>query len=124
MLSLRTLGICSKQAFARQGGANAAFTEACAGTRGRLRYVLDVLTEYFRADAEEKHRNLAFKKMLKMLEYDEQVALVKGFMDYLGPQLPEEVRSSRPEQFVKHAEVLLRAYAQVSGRFRQLVRAL
>ena len=113
-----------ERAFARQGGAKGAYAEACSGTRGRLRYVLDVVTEQFRAEAEEKERNRAFQEVLGSLEYDEQVALVKAFMDHLGPQLPEDVLSSRPERYVQHAEVLLRAYAQASSRFKQLVRAL
>lgn len=113
-----------ERAFAREGGAKSAFAEACQGTRGRLRYVLDAVTAQFRAEEEEKQRNRAFKEILAALEYEEQVALVKSFMEYLAPQLPEDILSSRPERYVQHAELLLRACAQASGRFKQLVRAL
>lgn len=112
------------KAFARQGGRNAAYAEAMRGTRGRMRYVLDALATQKRLEEEDKRRDWAFTKFLDGLEYDQRVEVVKAFKDLLAPYLPDEVRSSSPERYVQHAEVLLRTYADVSGHFKQLVRAM
>ncbi len=113
-----------EKAFARQGGVKAAYAEARSGIRGRLKFILDVLTEEMRFEEEDKRRNWVFTKFLSGLEYEERVELVRAFMDLLAPHLQDEVLASPPERYVKHAEVLLRTYAQVSGRLKQLVRAM
>jgi len=85
---------------------------------------LRCLTNQKRIEEEGKRRNWAFMKFLDDLEYDERVELVRAFKDLLAPHLPDEVRSSPPERYVQHVEVLLRTYAEVSGHFKQLVRAM
>ena len=113
-----------ERTFARQGGLAAAYAEAQSGTRGRMKFLLDTLTESMKAEEEEKYRNMMFKKFLDGLDYDARVELVSAFMDLLAPHLPAEALASPPERFVQHAEVLLRTYIRASGNIVQLMRTL
>ena len=112
------------RAFSREGGYKAAVAEALAGTRGRLRYVLDAVTERYRAEQQEKYVAWVFKRTLTALEYDQRVALVNGFVQLLGPMLPEGIRNAPGARYLEHVETLARTYIQAMGDLKQIFRAL
>ncbi|MCX5674668.1 MAG: hypothetical protein NTX87_06635 [Planctomycetota bacterium] len=100
------------RAFADKGGVEAALAEALYGTSGGMRYILDVMTERFRAEQQAKWVDQVLKTALDALDWNARVAFMKAFLARLGPQLPAEFRSQPPERFARHYEVLLQEYVK------------
>ena len=98
--------------FADKGGVEAALAEARYGTSGGMRYILDVMTERFRAEQMAKWVNQVLKTALDALDWNARVAFMKAFLARIGPQLPAEIRSQPPERFARHYEVVLQEYVK------------
>ena len=96
------------RAFARWGGEKAAQAEAFTGTRGGLRFVLDVLTTQFKREQEDKHVAMVFKEPLGSLEYDEKIQVMAALLAFLGPHLPPELRDLSPEQLAGDSGIIVR----------------
>jgi hypothetical protein len=100
------------RAFADKGGVEAALAEALYGTSGGMRYILDVITERFRAEQQAKWVNQVLKTALDALDWNARVAFMKAFLARISPQLPAEIRSQPPERFARHYEVVLQEYVK------------
>ena len=112
------------RAFARRGGTRFALAEAQCGNQGRIRYVLDTLTEQLKAEQQEKHAARAFKIALSGLDYEGRVALVEEFIGLLRPFLPDELADAPPERFLDGIELLVRTYMNSVEQIRHTLRAM
>ena len=110
-----------ERTFARQGGHDAALTEA---KRGGYRYVLDAMTDYYKMEEKQRHVNWVFKRAKEDLDDQEMLALVRALTERMGPHLPPELRDKAPEQLVKHWEPLTRAYVHSMDTLKQYLRRL
>jgi hypothetical protein len=113
-----------ERAFDEEGGAAAAWAEARHGTRGGLRYVLDHMTERFKAEQQSKHVSRIVKAAVDPLEWSERVEFIRGLFDHLGPHLPSDLRSQPPERFARQYEVLCQMYARSLDRVKDVLRSL
>ena len=113
-----------ERAFARQGGAKAAYAEAVQGTRGRLRLICDQLAEQFKAEQEELRVEWTFRRALDALDYDGRCELVKAFLDMVRPYLHPEEEASPPERFVDGLRPLVRAYVRSMDHVKETLRAM
>lgn len=113
-----------ERAFEGQGGIEAAWAEARCGSRGGLRFVLDVLTEQFKTDQQAKHVRRVLKLAVDPLACADRVEFMRAFLQRMGRDLPAEVRRQPPERFARHWEALVQTYVQSMDRVRQLLRGL
>jgi len=112
------------RAFADEGGVAGAWAEARYGTRGGLRYVLDQTTERFKAEQQSRHVSRVVKVAVDPLDWPGRVEFVRGIFDYLGPQLPSDLRSQPPERFARQYEVICQMYARSLDRVKDFLRTL
>ena len=96
------------RAFARWGREKAAQAEAFSGTRGGLRFVLDVFTTQFNREQEDKHVKMAFKENLGSLAYHEKVQVMAALLAFLGPHLPPDLRDLSSEQLAGDSGLFVR----------------
>jgi len=113
-----------EQAFLPHGGYKAALAEARVGSRGGMRFVLDMMTERTKSEEQVKHVNMVFKSALDALDWEAKVAFMAALLERLGPHLPPEIRSESPEHFAVHLEAIVRAYVQSLESVKALLRAL
>ena len=112
------------RAFARQGGFDGALAEACDGTRGGMRLILDAMTDQYKFEQQAKHINAVMRAALDPRDWDEKVAFMKALLERLAPHLPPDVRSEPAERFARRPEIVVRAYAKSIERLTALLRAL
>ena len=111
------------RAFARRGGAKAAYAEALHGTHGRLREVCFLLADQFKLEQEELRIEWTFRRALDCLDYDGRCALVGAFFEMVRPYLPQEEEASPPERFVDGLRPLVRAYVRSMESVKETLRA-
>ena len=110
-------------AYSKKGGLPAAFAEARAATNGGLRLIIDVITEQFKQEQQEKHVNHVLKTAFDPLDWDSKVVLMKDILKRLEPHLPPEIISEPPEKFASHYEMIVRAYVQSMDQVKTLFRS-
>jgi hypothetical protein len=113
-----------ERAFATKGGFQGALSEATNAINGGLRLVLDVITEQFKREEQEKQVNQVLKSALDPLDWKGKVALIKAFLKRLEPHLPPEIISQPPERFAGHYEIIARGYVQSMDQVKTLFRSL
>lgn len=113
-----------ERAFSRNGGVKGAFAEARDGTRGGLRYVLDVIADWHRYEEQRKQVRRVLSEALDPLDWNRKVAFIQALLDRLAPHLPAEIRSQPPTRFARHWEEIVQAYAQSLGQVHLLLRTL
>ena len=112
------------RAFSNQGGTTAALAEAKNPTQGGMRYILDVLTEQFKSEEQEKHIHRIFKEAIDPLNWDQKVEFIKTFLERMAPQLPDEIRQAPPERYARHWEQIARVYERSFDRFNRFIRSM
>ncbi|MDM8008445.1 MAG: hypothetical protein QUV05_20090 [Phycisphaerae bacterium] len=113
-----------ERAFADEGGAAGAWAEARHGTHGGLRYVLDLMTERFKAEHQSSHVSRVVRVAVDPLDWSERVEFIRGLIDHLGPHLPPDLRAQPPERFARHYEAICQTYARSLDRVKDLFRTL
>lgn len=113
-----------ERAFAEEGGAAGAWAEARHGTHGGLRYVLDLMTERFKAEHQSSHVSRVVRVAVDPLDWSERVEFIRGLIDHLGPNLPPDLRTQPPERFARHYEAICQIYARSLDRVKDLLRTL
>lgn len=115
---------CLEHAFARSGGAKAAWAEAREPLRGGVAFVLNIMTQQYKHDARNRHVRWVFKNVLDPLDWEGRVALMKALLARLGPGLPADLREEPAERFAKHYERIVDAYVRSADQLRNLLRTL
>jgi hypothetical protein len=113
-----------ERTFSKKGGFKAALAEASNGISGGLRLILDMMTEQFKREEQEKHINRVLKTVLDPLAWERKIDLMRALMKRLEPLLDPEIISQPPERFAEHYEDLIRAYLQSMDRVKSLFRSI
>jgi hypothetical protein len=58
------------------------------------------------------------------LDWPGRVEFVRGIFDYLGHQLPSDLRSQPPERFARQYEAICQMYARSLDRVKDFLRTL
>ncbi|MCK4658164.1 MAG: hypothetical protein KAV82_01455 [Phycisphaerae bacterium] len=112
------------RAFADEGSADAAIAEARYGTRGGMRFVLDVLTERFKNEAQADHVACVLREALNPFHLAARTAFMEALLRRVRPQLPEELREEPPGRFIRRLDALAQAYVRSLDRFAEVARSL
>lgn len=113
-----------EKTFSKKGGFKAALEEARTAINGGLRLVLDMMTEQFKREEQEKHINQVFKTALDPMDFENKVGLMRALIKRLEPHLDPEIISQPPERFAEHYEDIIRAYLQSMDRLNSIMRSL
>ncbi len=101
-----------ERTFVNKGGITAAMNEASAGIHGGMRFILDCLTDKFKAESQERHVNRIIQEIIGPLDRDVQISFITALLKRLSPHLPHEIASSQPERFVDHYETIAKEYVK------------
>ena len=113
-----------ERTFQNKGGAPAAMSEARNATNGGMRLILDLMSEQFKHEEQEKHINGVLRLMLDPLDWESKVDLIRTIIKSLENQLPPEIISQPPERFAKHYEIIVKAYVETVDKVNQIFRSL
>jgi len=121
-----------RHAFAREsaspddlsGPIRAAMNEARSGSRGRLRFVLDVITEQFKMEEQQKHIEAVLALAVDPMNLSEQVAFVSALFKQLERHLPPSIRKQDPKKYAKYYKQLAFAYATSLDHVGNVMRAM
>jgi len=112
-----------ERTFPDAGGYRMARAEALQPTRGGLRFVLDKMTERFKADRRHIYVNRVLTEALRVRSWPERVQFVRAVLDQVAPTLPGDVDTVRvPEEFANDCEEIARVYVESLDRVGQLIR--
>ena len=113
-----------ERAFSRQGGVDSAVAEARDGTRGGMRYVLDMMADSHKCDGQTDYIRSVLKTALDSRDWDARVAFMTALMARLAPHLHPDLRSQPPERFAKRWELIVQAYVKSLDQVQSLLRTL
>jgi hypothetical protein len=113
-----------ERAFSDRGGLAAAMAEAQWAIHGGVRLILDVMTERFKAEQQEKHVVAALKHAVDALSWDQLVAFAQAIFRKIRPQLPPELKLMPPAQIAKNIEPIILAYVRSMDRVNDLLRSM
>jgi hypothetical protein len=122
-LSTEALELVEK-AFRKDGGYKGALSEALQGIHGGMRKVFDIMTEYWKQDAKQKHIGMVFKKAIDPKNWDEKVRLMEVFMDRLHPDLPIDLKGMPPRLLASHWEEVISHYSESIAKLKDFMRTL
>jgi len=111
-----------ERTFADKGGVNAAMNEACDAIHGGMKFILDCLTEQFKAECHSKHVNRVLRDALGPLNREARVSFISSLLKRLSPHLPQEITMGRPERFIDHYEVIVKAYVKSLDKINEVFR--
>jgi hypothetical protein len=113
-----------EQAFGRDGGLSGAEAEARDATRGGLRFVLDVMTEFFKREQQAKEVSRVLKEAIDPLDWAGKVAFMSELLHRLGPDLPPDLRGQPAERYAKYVESFVQQYVKSINEIGRLMRAM
>jgi len=120
----RAKEILEREARRRRGDLASAFSDACDGTNGGLRAVLDTIAEALKAESIERYVRDVFDRYVSPVSYEEKVALIGEFIEQCGPYLSRSIDADRPERYAHDYRELVRSYVdglrETSAAFRRL----
>ena len=111
-----------ERTFADKGGVTAAMNEACDALHGGMKFILDCLTEQFKAECHSKHVNRVLRDALGPLNREARVSFISSLLKRLSPHLPQEITMGRPERFIDHYEVIVKAYVKSLDKINEVFR--
>jgi len=113
-----------ERAFSNKGGFQAALAEARNATNGGLRFVLDLMTEQFKKEQQQKYIGHVLKLALDPLDWQGKVNLMKSLLDRLKSQLPVEITSQPAVRYAGHYEDIVQAYVQSMDQVKSIFRSI
>lgn len=113
-----------KNAFARQGGYNAALSEGKFAINGGMRIVFDAMTEYMKSESKEKFITKTFKESIDPLDWDAKVKLMEVFMKRIELELPADLRDLPAKQLASHWESIIQYYAESMYKVADLLKKI
>jgi len=113
-----------ERTFSKKGGFRGALSEGKHATNGGLRMILDMMTEQYKHEEQEKHVNCVLKLALDPLDWESKVTLITGIMETLQHVLPQKIRSQPPERFAGHYELIVNAYVESINKLNMIFRRL
>jgi len=113
-----------KKTFHQKHGYNEALAEAKEGPRGGLRYILDMMTEYLKNEARQKHFLKTFKENIDPLDFAAKTAIIAEILKRKEEDLPEEITSQKPERFAEDYEKIVQAFVHSKVTLHEVFRRL
>lgn len=89
-----------------------------------MRFVLDAVTERFKAEAQAEHVSAVLKDALDPLHRAAKLAFMEALLRRVRPQLPDDLQDEPPERFVRKLGALASAYVRSLDRCAQIARSL
>ena len=111
-----------ERAFADKGGLKAAMTEACEAIHGGMKFILDAMTEQFRAQRQAAHVNQIIKQAISPLDVNAQLLFIGVLLRRLSAHLPVEIASSPPDRFLDHYDDIVKEYVKSLDRINEVFR--
>jgi len=113
------------QEYRRRGGDIVmAYNDACDGTNGGMRAVLDIIAEGLKAESVERYIRDAFDRYVTPNSWEQKVGIIRQFIMHCGVHLSSSIRTNQPERYAQNYEELIRSYItaleQTSSIFRRL----
>ena len=96
--------------------------EAADGLSGGMKFILDAMTEQFKAECRSKHVNRVIKEAITPLDTNAQLSLISVLLKRLAPHLPPDIAESPPDRFIQHYEILVKAYVQSLDKISEIFR--
>ena len=109
-----------ERAFRDKGGLKAAMTEAAEAIHGGMKFILDAMTEQFRAQRQAAHVNQIIKQAISPLDVNAQLSFIRVLLKRLSPHLPAEIVASPPDRFVDHYEDIVKEYVKSLDRINEV----
>lgn len=112
-------------AYRRKGqDAAIAFRNAQRGLDGGLRRVLDAIADEIKLEDEEDYMTGVFDRYVKPHTYEDQVEIIRQFIEHCHTLLGDEIERSRPERYADDYKDLIRAYLYsvrgIAQKFRSM----
>lgn len=111
-----------KKTFYNKGGDQAAFVRARDGTQGGIRSILDILTEYRKAEKQDAYIDRVLKDVIPDMTLDERVKCIQAIMKKIGSFLPEDIKNQPPKKFARDNDTLktiILTYVRCRDKFNQ-----
>jgi len=111
-----------ERTFADKGGVDAAMNEAGDAIHGGMKFILDCLTEQFKAECQSKHVNRVIRDTLGPLNREARVSFMSALLKRLSSHLPHEITMGQPERFVEHYDIIVKAYVKSLDKINEVFR--
>ena len=111
-----------ERTFADKGGVDAAMNEADDAIHGGMKFILDCMTEQFKTECQSKHVNRVIRDTLGSLNREARVSFISALLKRLSSHLPHEITMGRPERFVEHYEIIVKAYVKSLDKINEVFR--
>jgi hypothetical protein len=111
-----------KRTFYNKGGDKAAFVQAKDGTQGGIRSILDMATEYYKAEKQDAYIDRVLKDVIPDMTFSERVKCIKLIMKSIGRFLPEDIKNQAPKKFARNIDTLktiILTYVRCRDKFNQ-----
>jgi hypothetical protein len=113
------------RAYRRRGGdIVTAFNDACDGTNGGLRVVLDTIAEALKTESVERYIRDVFDRHVAPNSWGTKVELIRQFTQHCGPHLASSIRADQPERYAQNYNELIRSYVGALQRTSSIFRRL
>jgi hypothetical protein len=110
----------------RRGNGNivALFNDACDGTNGGVRIILDSIADGLKARAVERYTTAMFDMHVAPNAWDDKVDIIRQFIQCCGPMLAGSIVASQPERYARDYSELIRSYVEGLRRTSSIFRRL
>ena len=100
------------------------FNDACDGTNGGMRAVLDMIADHLKEEGVRRYIRDVFETSVSPAEWAEKVEIIRQFIDQCGVNLSASVVRHQPERYAHDYQPLIQAYVEglreAGERFRRL----
>jgi hypothetical protein len=101
-----------------------AFNDACDGTNGGLRVVLDKIAEGLKAESVERYIREMFDRHVAPNAWEQKVEIIRQFIACCGVHLSASIRADQPERYAHNYNELIRSYVDALERTSSVFRRL
>jgi len=101
-----------------------AFNDACDGTNGGLRVVLDTIAEAIKSESVERYIRDIFDRYVAPNDWDTKVEIIRQFINRCGAFLSLSIRANQPERYAQNVQELVRSYVDALRRTSSVFRRL
>jgi len=108
----------------REGDIVSAFNDACDGTNGGLRVVLDTIAEALKAESVERYIRDVFDRHVAPNSWETKVEIIRQFIPQCGAYLASSIRADQPERYAQNYHELIRSYVRALQRTSSIFRHL
>jgi len=108
----------------RDGDIVSAYNDACDGTNGGMRSVLDTIAEALKAESVERYTREVFDRHVAPNAWEAKVELIRQFIRRCGLHLSSSIRTDQPERYAQNYQELVRAYVKALQRTSAIFRRL